>query len=38
MVVLFTGGRGLLLLNERHPPSASGNNRTVIVKRMEEFP
>lgn len=33
-VVLLAGGDGLLLLNERQPASASGNNRAIKAIRM----
>jgi hypothetical protein len=37
IVVLFAGGRGLLLLKERHPLSANGSNKTNGVRRMWGF-
>jgi hypothetical protein len=35
--VLFLGGGGSLLLKDRHPANASGNNRAIKARRMGFF-
>jgi hypothetical protein len=37
IVVLLAGGRGLLLLKDRHPLSANASDRTIGIRRIWSF-